>query len=300
MDFGHVDDVSNLDVSLPDDDPITSRVLSSRGEPDADVRFGLPVWNRRDWVGPLYPRGTASRDYLRAFGKLFETVEVNSTFYHPVAPTLVQKWCEAVPPRFRFCPKVSRALTHEASFSPSALSAFVDSARAFGAQLGPCFLQLPPTADLSWKRALARLVEALAPEVPLAVELRHPAWFEAPTRERLFGWLREQGVGLVITDTPAHRNFVHMAVTAPFTLIRFRGASHPESDGARAKAWSERLARWIEGGLREAYFVTHTPADRELEGLWPIAQLAQGLVGNPGVRMVDSPKPPAPRQLGLL
>jgi uncharacterized protein YecE (DUF72 family) len=300
MEFGHLDDVSGVDLSLPADDPITREVLAREGAPDCDVRSGLPVWSRRDWVGPLYPPGTAAADHLRAFGRLFETVEVNSTFYHPVAPALVARWCEDVPARFRFCPKVSRALSHEAPLRAADVDAFLASALAFGPHLGPCFLQLPPHADLAWRRPLAELVRVLCAAVPLAVELRHAGWFAAPTRARLFGWLAEREVGLVITDTPAFRGLVHMGVTAPFTLVRFRGARLDPSDVARASAWGDRLGAWARRGLREAYFVTHTAPGVELEGLPPLAALAGRLEGVPGVRIAPAPSPPRGRQLALL
>lgn len=300
MEFGHVDDVSGLDLSLPDDDPITRQVLTGERAPDCDVRFGLPVWNRRDWVGPLYPPGTPASDHLRAFGRLFETVEVNSTFYHPIAPSLVSRWCEDVPPRFRFCPKVSRTLSHEAPLRAADVDAFLTSARAFGANLGPCFLQLPPYADLEWRRPLAELVRVLGAAVPLAIELRHAAWFAEPTRGRLFGWLAERGVGLVVTDTPAFRGLLHMGVTAPFTLVRFRGARLHPSDLSRAAAWGERLGAWAARGLREAYFLTHTAPEVELEGLPPIEAFVGRLAGAAGVRVAPAPLSPARRQLGLL
>jgi len=46
------------------------------------VRIGCSGWNYADWRERAYPRGLAPRRWLAHYATLFDTVEVNSTFYY--------------------------------------------------------------------------------------------------------------------------------------------------------------------------------------------------------------------------
>ncbi len=56
---------------------------------------------------------------LAAYASLFETVEVNSTFYNLPLPETARRWRKAVPDDFIFNVKMHRSLTHERPFEPS-------------------------------------------------------------------------------------------------------------------------------------------------------------------------------------
>lgn len=303
MDFGHVTDPDAVDLRLPPDHPITARTLARWARPagtPARLRAGLSVWNRRDFIGPLYPADTVE-PLLTAYARIFDTIELNSSFHHPPAPDVVAKWLDVVPEGFRFVVKIWKNLSHQMAPSAAELDVQLESARAFGPRLGLCFAQLPPQAGLQWRRPLARLLDALAPHVPLAIELRHPDWFRVePTRTRLLEHLAERGIGLVITDTPAHRELVHMALTTPRVLVRFRGMNGHRTDGPRVDAWAERAAAWAARGLDTLYFAAHTGRDQEIEGVPAIARWIAALAGRPDVVLSPPPRAPDQPQLALL
>ncbi len=296
MEFGLVEEPGSIDPELPPDHPITARTLARVAPaPRARIRCGLPVWNER-WEGLLYPDDGAHR--LTAYARIFDTVEVNSTFHHPPAPEMIARWRALVPPSFRFVVKVWKNLSHQQVPRPDDVAQFLETARAFGDQMDVCFLQLPPHADLTWRRSLARLIDLLAPHVPLAIELRHPDWFRVePTRTRLLEHLAERRVGMVITDTPAHRELIHMAVPHTPLLVRFRGCDGHPLDHARIEAWVARIEAWIAAGLRELDFIAHESDHLALQGVPVIARLAERLGGRDEIEIV---KPPALLQLPLL
>ncbi len=297
MELGHVDSIEGIDLSLPADDPITTSVLSAVAG-SARVRVGLPIWNKKEWVGGIYPPG--AQPSLPAYGKLYDTVEVNSTFYHPPGADVIAGWAESVPDDFRFLPKVWRAISHVPDASAEDITRFIESVTAFGDRLGPCFLQLPPQADFTWKRPLARLLDVLGREVKLALELRHPAWFrDRETRRRLFDHLAEKRIGLVITDTAGRRDLVHMGVSADFTLVRFKGQGLGALDIARIDAWAARLAEWSGRGLGEAFFIAHERTDFEREGA-PLATRLGTELRARGISLARSLVLPVNPQLGLL
>jgi uncharacterized protein YecE (DUF72 family) len=41
--------------------------------------LGTQGWNYAAWVGPFYPTGTRSADFLTTYARAFRTVEVDST-----------------------------------------------------------------------------------------------------------------------------------------------------------------------------------------------------------------------------
>ena len=66
----------------------------------------------RDWRGGLYPEGLGKGRWLERYAGLFDTVEVNSTFYRLASRDAVRRWVDQTPKDFVFAAKASRYLTH--------------------------------------------------------------------------------------------------------------------------------------------------------------------------------------------
>jgi uncharacterized protein YecE (DUF72 family) len=151
------------------------------------VHIGCSGWNYRDWRGVIYPEGLPARRWLERYAELFDTVEVNATFYRLPKRSTVESWVEQVPEDFLFTVKASRYLTHM-----KRLREIVDAVARFwepleplrrGRHLGPVLWQLPET----FHRDDDLLASALG-ELPSArhcFEFRHPSWFSASVRELL-------------------------------------------------------------------------------------------------------------------
>ena len=295
MDFGRLDQFEDQPHTLPTDDAITGRTLTGRTTP-LSVRIGLPIWGNRQWVGRLYPKGTHPRDLLTSYARLLPTVEVSSTFYHPPAPEQLARWADAAPAGFRFCPKLPRRITHERGANLDVeIDAYVRAVtEGFGARHGATLVQLPPSLGPRDKRRVFEILRRFPADFPVNLELRHEGWFtDRPLRDRLFTWLNQVGIGLVITDTSGRRDAVHMAVTAPRVVIRFAGNSLHPSDHARVDRWAERISTWSQSGLQELYFFVHQPD--ELKGVplinHLIARLSEhGVADLPPCPLVDAPE----------
>ena len=63
------------------------------------VRIGCSGWNYDSWRGAVYPEGLAKRRWLERYAELFDTVEVNSTFYRLPKVAAVQRWARRVAAR---------------------------------------------------------------------------------------------------------------------------------------------------------------------------------------------------------
>lgn len=260
MDFGRADRPEQVAHRLPPDHVFNRRVLGSC-KSDCKVFVGLPIWANPKWVTRLYPKGTAPRDFLRAYAAKLPTVEVNSTFYH--SPTLeqVDRWRDSVPSTFRFLPKAPQAITHARSDLDADIARYARVIEGLGETLGPTFVQLPPSVGPAEKRVAFEILKRFPRELPMCVELRHGGWFSnRDLSARLFDWLHTIGCGLVITDTSARRDVLHMAITAPNVIVRFAGNQLHASDYERLDAWVDRIERWLAaGGLEALYFVIHQP-----------------------------------------
>jgi len=184
--------------------------------------IGCSGWAYDDWVGPFYPPGTPPGDFLSRYARVFRTVEVDSSFYRPPGPFLVRRWADRTPAGFRFALKVPRDVTHEAT--PTAvidvLTPFLVSLaplRSAG-KLGAVVLQFPASfRAASGRPRLERLIEAIPPEYPLAVELRHASWWTEATRSLLAG----RRAALVWSVVPGARP--PPWVTGDFLYVRFIG-----------------------------------------------------------------------------
>jgi len=204
------------------------------------VRIGCSGWNYAHWRERVYPNGCPPTRWLPYYAQLFDTVEVNNTFYRLPKPEAVARWVEQTPADFCFAVKMSRYITHIKRLTDleSGLERFYERIEplARSPKLGPVLWQLPPTFKRDDER-LAAALEALPPGRH-AFEFREPSWYA----EEVYAALREHGVALVIPDSPKYP-FRTLELTADWTFVRF----HHGSRGRRGNYSETELADWAEG-----------------------------------------------------
>jgi uncharacterized protein YecE (DUF72 family) len=265
VEFGRFADIDGADTRLPQDPPETGRLLRSRKTAGSvpRLRIGAARWGVQQWVGPLYPPGTAAGEFLSHYAKRFLAVELNSTYYQIPSEETLRRWCGLVPPSFRFCPKLPRHVSQRRRLTEelAATEAFAERVLALGERLGLCFLQLPPNFGPVSVTELRQYLLSMPEGLPLAVELRHPGWFRDPLSREIFALLAGRGIGTVITDTLGRRDAVHMRLTIPRAFVRFVGNDLHASDYRRIDGWVDRIASWFDQGLEELYFFIHEPAE---------------------------------------
>ena len=208
------------------------------------IRVGCSGWNYDSWRGGIYPEGLAQRRWLERYAELFDTVEVNSTFYRLASRSGVERWLEQTPEDFVFAVKASQYLTHMKRLRDmdtgverfyERIQPLVDAGR-----LGPVVWQLPENFHRDDER-LAGALEHL-PAGRHCFEFRHPSWFD----DDVLSLLRDRGVALVIGDRP-ERPFQTYEMTADFTLVRFHyGARGRRGNYSETEIdeWAERLREW--------------------------------------------------------
>jgi uncharacterized protein YecE (DUF72 family) len=148
--------------------------------PSARLRLGTQGWSYPDWIGTFYPPGSKQEHFLPFYARVFDTVELDTTFYHPPRPSIARSWERNTPPGFTFAAKVPQRITHEARLSKMGehLAAFAQALEPLGEKLGPLLVQLPAefTRDEGTVGLLDRFLAAAPSVVRIAVEFRDRSW----------------------------------------------------------------------------------------------------------------------------
>jgi uncharacterized protein YecE (DUF72 family) len=209
-----------------------------------EVRIGCSGWSYRDWRERFYPPGTPASRWLPHYATVFDTVEVNATFYRLPRRETVAAWAEQVPEGFLFAVKASRYLTHMKRLRDvgQGLERYwerIEPLREAG-RLGPVLWQLPE----SFHRDDAVLAGALEhlPPADHCFEFRHPSWFAAEVE----ALLAEHGASHAIGHD-ARRPLPPAAPAGPIAYLRLhfgeRGRDGNYSPRELA-TWRRRIAAW--------------------------------------------------------
>lgn len=280
MDFGHVsyNAIDKIDFALPPEPEANRNILKGQRVASPKIYVGCPRWGVKDWVGSLYPKGTKDKQYLNEYVKQFTCIELNPSFYNLYDEAAIKKWADkASEHEFMFCPKVYQGISHEGSLTEkvSLMHSFAQSITAFGAHLGPAFLQLSDGFGPQRKTELQYFIHALPTAFELYVEVRHHGWFEPDEAEWLTDLLSPVNKGWLITDTAGRRDVCHTRLTQPKAFVRFVANDLHPTDYSRIDDWVKRIAYWIENGLQEIYFIVHQHNEKHLPVL--VGYLIDGL-----------------------
>ncbi|ACG72067.1 protein of unknown function DUF72 [Anaeromyxobacter sp. K] len=141
------------------------------------IRVGTSGFQYRHWRGVLYPDDLPARAWLPRYAALFDTVELNATFYRLPTAEAAARWRAVVPARFRFAVKGSRYLTHMKRLldTERGLDRFFAPLAPLGPKLGPVLWQLPPGMKPDLER-LDRFLSRLPPGRH-ALEVRDARWY---------------------------------------------------------------------------------------------------------------------------
>ena len=253
---------------------MTGRASRTPSEPAPRARIGCSGWNYPHWREVVYPKGLPPARWLEHYATLFDTVEVNSTFYRLPKRDSVARWVEQTPDGFVFTVKASRYLTHVKRLTDlgSGIERFYERIEPLvrSPKLGPVLWQLPANFRRDGER-LGAALEAL-PAGRHCFEFRHESWF-AP---EVYELLRSHGAALVIGDHP-ERPFQTHELTADWTFIRFhygrRGRNGNYSE-RELEEWARRIESWLREADVYAYFNNDWHGYAVRNGLWLKRRLA--------------------------
>lgn len=209
----------------------------------ADFRCGTSGFEYDHWRGRFYPEDMPRGQWFSHYSQVFDTVEINNTFYGLPEEGTFRSWEDRAPKGFIHALKFSRYGTHMKYLKDpeETIPNFMERAELLGSALGPILVQLPPRWTPDPGRLRGFLQEA-PEDVRWAVEFRNEGWL----REDIFDILREHGAALCIHDLLEDHPRI---LTADWTYLRFHGLE--KYSGSYPSSRLQGEAGWITAQLQE-------------------------------------------------
>ncbi|HYI75715.1 MAG TPA: DUF72 domain-containing protein [Gaiellaceae bacterium] len=278
----------------------------------ATVRLGTCSFADEGLLKSWYPRGVStSKARLAYYSERFDTVEVDSPYYHLPDPEVTGRWAQRTPPEFVFHVKAHASMTgHEEAEQETAFAEFRRSLAPLelSGKLRGILLQYHPRVVKSAhaKAELESVRELLEPLVPL-VEFRHRSWLEEDERADTLAFLERNGLAYVSVDAPRTRASNVLppvaAATHKVAYVRFHGRN-VKTWNIRAEKSSERfnwmyapeeLAEWVDdlGRLANEADEVYALFNNNRDDFAPrSAMLLRGLLDEAGVPASGGWEPP--------
>jgi uncharacterized protein YecE (DUF72 family) len=214
--------------------------------------YSYPGPPPRGWSGAFYPEGKP-RDFdeLKYYSQIFNSVEINNTFYRPPAAAVAEQWAARTPADFVFSVKLWQKFTHRMKIfhKKSAEGWEAPTTRDFdefragilplaeAGKLGALLLQYPAGFHFSPEN-MEQLQNTLRwfYDYPKAVELRHKSWSEEDGAVQAL--LQENRASGVLIDEPKFDTSIRQHLQPIGDIFYFR------AHGRNAKAWWNPRESW--------------------------------------------------------
>ncbi len=171
-----------------------------------------------------YPPEFRDRSRMEYYASLFNSLEINSSFYKTPKAATVAKWAEMVPDNFQFTFKFSKAITHVkgSEYNEDDVEPFMKAIAEVGKKKGCLLIQFPPSFKIDKLDRLQKLLSDIAwyneDHWRLAVEFRNASWYETEVYEIL----EEYKSIAVVHDIPASATPAR-DIRSDFAYLRFHG-----------------------------------------------------------------------------
>jgi uncharacterized protein YecE (DUF72 family) len=226
-------------------------------DPARDIKIGTSGYSYagappKGWYGAFYPeKKTKGFNDLGYYSQIFNTCEINNTFYRPPSPAVAKGWAAKTPADFAFAIKLWQKFTHPTKifrnksaeqWEPPGQSDF-DEFRAGilplaeAGKLGALLLQYPAGFHCSPEN-MEEVESTLRCfyDYPKVVELRHKSWSEHSAE--LGALLLDNRAGEVLIDEPKFAASIRQNADAIGDIFYFR------AHGRNAKAWWNPKESW--------------------------------------------------------
>ena len=185
------------------------------------ILLGTCGWSYQEWVGLFYPNNRVAK--LPFYAKIFQTVEVDSSFYRMPSKAMVAGWARATGPSFKFSLKLPKTITHDRRLvdAERELHTFLDVIKPLEKteKLGCILVQLPPSFSFDEAGNLESFLEQLPSHIHFAVEFRHESW----DRKDTWALLEKHGVANTVTDSPMEFLAKPVVTTGNHAYVRWHG-----------------------------------------------------------------------------
>jgi uncharacterized protein YecE (DUF72 family) len=207
------------------------------------IHIGTSGWLYSHWQENFYPTTVPRTKWFNYYQKYFDTVELNTTFYHLPKETTITKWRDETKEDFTFVLKASRFITHIKKLSDpeESIDIFFERIAPLQEKTPVILFQLPPSLQINTEK-LDTLLTKLPSGYRYTLEFRHESWFQEETYEIL----RAHNASLCIYELAgfvspvlATGDHVYVRLHGP-TTQKYRGSYSEES----LISWADHFKKW--------------------------------------------------------
>jgi uncharacterized protein YecE (DUF72 family) len=182
------------------------------------IRVGCSGWNYKHWRTLFYPEKLPQKRWFEHYSSVFDTVEINNSFYMLPSADTFAKWRDQAPPGFRYAVKANRFLTQAKKLKDceEPLQRMMTPMRQLGDRLGPILYQLPPRLKLNLER-LETFLQLVPKDVTNVFEFRERSWYVPETLDLLGRY----GASFCAHDMPGSAS--ERWAVGPIAYVRFHG-----------------------------------------------------------------------------
>lgn len=239
------------------------------------IHIGTSGWHYKHWKEVFYPADVKETAQLQYYSKLFNTVEINNSFYMLPASKTFTEWKKTSPRGFIFSVKASRFITHMKKLKADAASIrrFFSHAGKLGEKMGPVLFQLPPKWKINAER-LSQFLSRLPKGHRYTFEFRNHTWYD----KSVYELLKKYNCAFCIYELEHHLS--PLEVTADFVYVRLHGPGNKYQGSytdTALKKWARQCRKWQEKGKDVYIYFDNDQAGFAAFNAKRLKELADGL-----------------------
>lgn len=194
---------------------------------------------------------------LEDYSKHFPIVEMDTSFYAIPPERNILSWIDKTPDRFQFFPKAYKAMTLHSDYKDD-FNSLEEMFTVFKQTFNPMIargkiygflFQFPPTFDCKKEHVdYLRFVRQQMQHLTIAVEFRHPSWFEGDIAEKTLAFLEELNFINVVVDQPQTQTnsvpFMPEVTNGAKSIYRLHGRNFAGWSGEATDHWRDVRTLW--------------------------------------------------------
>ncbi|HZC50129.1 MAG TPA: DUF72 domain-containing protein [Nitrososphaeraceae archaeon] len=256
---------------------------------------GCSGWSYTAWQGPFYPSNMDNSKWLEYYSKVFDYVEIDSSFYRIPNIFTVKNWSKTTPSNFRFTAKFPKVITHEKRLKnvDNQLSLFFKAMEPLHDKILALLIQLPPSLEITeGLQRLREIIPILNNKFRYAVEIRNQSWFQ----DLAYNFFANNNLCMVWSQLVGIR--IPPIVTSDFLYIRFIGdrTIQEKNFGRIQKDRASEMRKWSRQLMRVQKEETKlnlaiVTANNHYAGFGPAtANMFRKIIGLPDVNWIHTNK----------
>jgi uncharacterized protein YecE (DUF72 family) len=213
-----------------------------------------------------FPEQFRSGTRLQYYSSIFNSLEVNSSFYKLPQAKTFSKWGGEVTDNFIFSVKLSKSITHakQLNFEVADIANFISATKELNGHKGALLIQFPASITIAYADKVLSILHHLTsiqtvPFWQLAVEVRHNSWYT----NDFYTALQKYQASLVFHDMPSVKTPLDHTAT-DVIYLRFHGPSGNYTgsyDYQIIEAYAQRIRQWHIGGKTIFVYFNNTIGD---------------------------------------